>query len=95
MWSWVPVAYANNPSYSRGRNKEDHGSKLAWANSLRDPILKKLFTKRAGGVTRGVILEFKPQYCQKKKKRRYLPVHSTKCFTEFKGNWLINVTSKA
>jgi hypothetical protein len=32
---------------------------------LRDPILKKPFTKRAGGVAQGVGPEFKPQYCKK------------------------------
>jgi hypothetical protein len=30
-----------NPSYSVGRDQEDHGSKPAQANSLQDPILKK------------------------------------------------------
>jgi hypothetical protein len=28
-----------NPSYSEGRDQEDHGSKPAWGSSLRDPIL--------------------------------------------------------
>jgi hypothetical protein len=27
------VAHAYNPSYSGGRDQEDHGSKPAWANS--------------------------------------------------------------
>jgi hypothetical protein len=39
----VPVAYICNPSYSRGRDQEDHGSKPAWIN-----ILKKPSQKRAG-----------------------------------------------
>jgi hypothetical protein len=39
------VAHAYNPSYSGGRGQEDCGSKPAWANSSRDPILKKPFTK--------------------------------------------------
>jgi hypothetical protein len=38
----------------------------AWANSSRDPILKKPIPKRAGGVDRGIGPEFKPQYCIKK-----------------------------
>jgi hypothetical protein len=38
-----------------------------WANSFRAPILKKPFTKRAGGVAQGVNPEFKPQYRKKKK----------------------------
>jgi hypothetical protein len=39
------VAHACNPSYSGGRDQEDHGSKPARANSSRDPISKKTFTK--------------------------------------------------
>jgi hypothetical protein len=31
---WVPVAHACNPSYSGGRDQDDHGSKPALANSL-------------------------------------------------------------
>jgi hypothetical protein len=42
---WAPVAHACNPSYSGGRDQEDHGSKPARANSSRDPISKKTFTK--------------------------------------------------
>jgi hypothetical protein len=41
MHSQVPVAHTCNPSYSGGRDQEDHGSKPAHANSLRDPISKK------------------------------------------------------
>jgi hypothetical protein len=29
-----------------GRDQEDHGSKPVWANSSRDPILKKHITKK-------------------------------------------------
>jgi hypothetical protein len=61
------VAHACNPSYSGGRDQEDHGLKPAQANSSRDPISEKTFTERAGGVARGVGPEFKPQYCKKKK----------------------------
>jgi hypothetical protein len=43
---WAPVAHSCNPSYSRSRDQEDHGWKPAWANSSRDPILKKPFTKQ-------------------------------------------------
>jgi hypothetical protein len=32
--SRVPVVHACNPSYSRGRDQENYGSKPAWANSL-------------------------------------------------------------
>jgi hypothetical protein len=36
----VLVAHTCNPSYSGGRDQEDHGSKPAQANNLGDPILK-------------------------------------------------------
>jgi hypothetical protein len=42
----VPVAHAYNPSYSGGKDQEDHGSKPVWANSLRDPISKETITKK-------------------------------------------------
>jgi hypothetical protein len=63
----VPVAHDCNPSYSGGRDQEDDGSKPAWANSLRDPILKKTHhNKRACGEGP----KFKHQYCKKKKKKK-------------------------
>jgi hypothetical protein len=62
--SWVLVAHACNPSYTRGRNQEDQGSKPAQANSLWDPILRPS-QKRAGGVVHHVGPEFKPQYHKK------------------------------
>jgi hypothetical protein len=40
------VAHVCNPSYSKGRDQEDQGSKLAQANSLWDPISKKPITKK-------------------------------------------------
>jgi hypothetical protein len=64
------VTHACNPSYSGGRDQEDHGSKPAWANSSQDPVSKKPITKkRAGGVAQGGGPEFKPQYHEKKKKK--------------------------
>jgi hypothetical protein len=60
------VAHTCNPSYSGGRDQEDHGSKPAQANSLQDPILKKTHHKeRASEAAQGVGPEFKPQYCEK------------------------------
>jgi hypothetical protein len=45
------VAHVCNSSFSGGRVQEDRGSKLAWANSWSDPILKKiLHENRASGV---------------------------------------------
>jgi hypothetical protein len=43
---WVLEAHTCNPSYSESRDQEDHGSKPAWANSLRDPICKKIHHKK-------------------------------------------------
>jgi hypothetical protein len=40
------MAYTCNPSYSGGRDQEDCGSKPAWANNLRDTILKKTHHKK-------------------------------------------------
>jgi hypothetical protein len=41
----VPVAHACHPSYSRGRDQEDHSSKPAQANSSERPYLEEPFTK--------------------------------------------------
>jgi hypothetical protein len=68
--SQVPVAHTSNPSYSGGRDQEDHGWKPAWANHSQDPILKKTPSqKKASEVAQGVGPELKPQYHQKNKKR--------------------------
>jgi hypothetical protein len=64
--SWVPVAHVCNPSYSGGRDQEDHGLKLAQVNSLWDPISKNPSQKRGGGVAQDVGPEFKSQYHKKK-----------------------------
>jgi hypothetical protein len=48
--SLAPVAHTCNPSYSGGRDKEDHGSKPARANSSRDPISKIRNTKKGCGM---------------------------------------------
>jgi hypothetical protein len=39
--SWVPIGHTCNPSYSGGRDQEDHGLKLAWASFSQDTISKK------------------------------------------------------
>jgi hypothetical protein len=67
-YGWAPVAHTCNPSYSGGRDQEDHSSKPAWKNTSQDPILKIPITKRAGGVAQGEGHEFKPHYSKKKKK---------------------------
>jgi hypothetical protein len=64
------VAHSCNPSYSGGRDQEDHGSKPAQANSLQDPISKTFHKNRAGGVAQSEGPEFKPQYWKKNKKKK-------------------------
>jgi hypothetical protein len=39
-FNWVLVAHTCNPSYSGGRNQEDHGLKSVWTNSLWDSTWK-------------------------------------------------------
>jgi hypothetical protein len=39
------MAHVYNPSYSGGRDQEDHDLKPVQANSLRDPISNKPITK--------------------------------------------------
>jgi hypothetical protein len=61
------MAYTCNPSYSGGRNQEDHNLKPAWANSCE--TLSQIYPKqkRAGGVAaQGIGPEFKTQYHKKK-----------------------------
>jgi hypothetical protein len=63
------VAHAYNPSYSGSRDQKDCDLKPVWANSLWDPISKKILHKnRAGGVAQDVGPDFKPQHHKKKGK---------------------------
>jgi hypothetical protein len=66
--SWEQVAHTCNPSYSGGRDQEDHGSKPALANSLRDPISKKPITKKKKAIRMAQCggPEFRSQYQKKK-----------------------------
>jgi hypothetical protein len=43
---WGTMAHAYNPSYSGGRDQEDHVSKPAWANSSWHSILEKSITRK-------------------------------------------------
>jgi hypothetical protein len=58
--SWELVAHACNPSYSGGRDQEDCGLKPPGANSLRDPISKKLLSIK--GLVEWLKVWLKPQY---------------------------------
>jgi hypothetical protein len=48
------LVHAYNPSYSRGRDQEDHGSKSALANSLRNPMWKIFHTKKGWGMAQAI-----------------------------------------
>jgi hypothetical protein len=71
----VLVAHAYNPSYSGGRDQEDHGSKPAQTNISQDSISIIATQKRAGAVAQVVehlpskceALEFKPNTSPPKK----------------------------
>jgi hypothetical protein len=69
----LSVAHTYNPRHSGGRDQEDHSSKTAQANSLRNPILKNPSQERAQGVGS----EFKPPYCKNKQTKN----QSLKIFT--------------
>jgi hypothetical protein len=45
-YCWVPVAHACNPSYSGGRDQEDHGLKPAPGKLYPRLYLEKPFTKK-------------------------------------------------
>jgi hypothetical protein len=62
----VLVPHTCYPSYSRGRDQEDCGSKLARAKKFARPYLKKLLTK-IGLVKWLKVKWLKPQYAKKKK----------------------------
>jgi hypothetical protein len=66
----VLVAHTYNPSYSGGRDQEDLGMKPAQANSLRDPISKKLITKKGCWSGSSVGPEFNTTTTKKKKKKK-------------------------
>jgi hypothetical protein len=62
------VAHAYNPSYSGGRDQEDHGSKPA-PSIVHETLSRKYLTqKRAGGVAQNVGPEFKSYFHTHKKK---------------------------
>jgi hypothetical protein len=69
-WYHLVVGHTCNPSYSGGRDQEDHGSKTVWANSSRDPVSNNPSQERAGGVAQGVGPEIKPSTTKKKKERK-------------------------
>jgi hypothetical protein len=70
--SRAPVAHTYNPSYSGGRNQEDHGLKSVWENSSWDSISKKPFTIKGWLlVAQGVGPEFKTQTAKKKTKKSH------------------------
>jgi hypothetical protein len=71
--SWELVVHTCNPSYSGGRHQEDHGSKSAQTNSLKDPILKKPITKK-GLVELVKALSSSPSTAKKERIMREAPI---------------------
>jgi hypothetical protein len=67
---WPPVAHACNPSYSGGRDQEDHGSKSAQANSSWDSISKIPITKMGIFVSGSKCRPWVQSPVLKKKKKR-------------------------
>jgi hypothetical protein len=61
-YDWELVAHACNPSYSGGRDQEDHSSKPVLANSSGDPISKIFNTEKGWWSGSRLGHEFKPQY---------------------------------
>jgi hypothetical protein len=71
--NWALVAHACNPSYSEGRDQEDHSSKPAWPNTSRDPIWKKKSQKKgwwSGSRCRPWVQVPVPQKKEEKKRER-------------------------
>jgi CRISPR/Cas system CSM-associated protein Csm4 (group 5 of RAMP superfamily) len=64
--SWALVPHTCNPSYSGGRDREDFGSKPAWAKKI-----KKTHHKKGLAEWLKVKAEFKPQCCKISKKDSY------------------------
>jgi hypothetical protein len=78
----LPVAHAYNPSYSGGRDQEDHCSlKPAQANSSRDPISKNPFTKKKKGWWSTA----------KKKKKEIVSMYSTNMYNYYFLQLLIKI----
>jgi hypothetical protein len=70
-YCWAPVTHVCNPSYSEGRDQEDHCSRLLQI-VCKTLSRKNPSQKRAGRVAHSVGPEFKPQYCKKKKEKKIL-----------------------
>jgi hypothetical protein len=68
------VAHTYNPSYSRARDQEVHGSKPALENRSQAHISKTPSQKRAGGVAQGLDPEFKLQHCPRPRKKEELQI---------------------
>jgi hypothetical protein len=88
------VAHTCNPSYSGDRDQEDWSSKPAWANSLRDSILKKHITEKgwwSGSRCRSWVQTPVPQKTKMKtkqnKNREELWVGRLSLFLSFRTCW--------
>jgi hypothetical protein len=61
------VTHICNPSYSGGRDQEDHSSKPTQASSSSRSYLEETHHKKRAGVAQDVDPEFKSQYHKEKK----------------------------
>jgi hypothetical protein len=68
------VAQAYNPNYSGGRDQEDEDRSLKPQPRQRvhRTLSRKNPQKKAGRIIQGVGPEFRPQYCKKKRKKKFL-----------------------
>jgi hypothetical protein len=65
------VAHIYNPSYSGGKDQEDHSLKPAWANNSQDSISKNPIKKNwAGGMAQSEGLSSSPQTAKRKKRNK-------------------------
>jgi hypothetical protein len=64
--SQAPVAHTYNPSYSGGRDQEDHSLKPAGQMFERPYLDKTCHKKRAAGVAGDIGPDFKPPVVQTK-----------------------------
>jgi hypothetical protein len=67
-YGWVPVAHTYNPSYSGGRDQEDHGLKPAGQIVCKTLSQKAFHKNRAGGVAQGEGPEFNSSTTHSQKK---------------------------
>jgi hypothetical protein len=89
--SWALVAHTCYPSYSVGQRSGESWFGAIQANRLQDPMSKKPFTKRAGGVAQGVGLSSSPSTAREQKytSQKKLPQNSLLSFSGLTPQWWV------